>query len=64
MLDRINWTKSSYCADSACIEVAKLSDGNIGLRDNKRPEQPHLTFTPEAWDTFRNAVMAGEVLGR
>jgi Domain of unknown function (DUF397) len=56
----VSWTKSTYCADSQCLEAALLSDGNIGVRDNKQPGQPHLTFAPNVWHDFLNAVAENE----
>jgi hypothetical protein len=48
----LTWRKSSYSSGSgACVEVAVLSDGTIGVRDSKNPTTS-LTVTPAAWITF------------
>ena len=53
------WQKSSFCADGYCVEVAKV-DGEIAMRDGKKPEQPWLFFTMPEWDAFITGVSAGE----
>jgi len=40
----LNWTRSTYCADGACVEVAK-SDQQVLMRDSKNPEGPFLCFS-------------------
>ena len=54
------WTKSSFCADRACVEVARIDADLIALRDGKKMDQPHLTFTGQDWRTFLDAIAAGE----
>jgi hypothetical protein len=49
------WLKSSYCADSACVEVAKVGD-RIAVRDAKRLDQPNLSFTREQWHDFLGGI--------
>jgi hypothetical protein len=51
------WKKSSYsAADGNCVEVTRLGDGHIGVRDSKNPARPALGFTPAGWRTFITAV--------
>ncbi|MEV4255185.1 DUF397 domain-containing protein [Spirillospora sp. NPDC049652] len=40
------WRKSSHSNDhqGACIELADLDHGVVGLRDSKAPATGHLTF--------------------
>ena len=34
----VSWKKSPYsAADGNCVEVARLGDGHIGVRDSKNP---------------------------
>ncbi|WP_084466916.1 DUF397 domain-containing protein [Nocardia arthritidis] len=55
------WFKSSYSgADKACVEVAFLEQGHIGVRDSKNPSGPALVFTPGEWDAFTAEVAAGK----
>jgi len=53
------WTKSSFCADSACVEVAVVG-GNVLVRDSKNVDLPVLNFSQAAWDDFRAALTANE----
>lgn len=55
----LGWTRSSYCADQACVEVAPLNDGSIGIRDAKTPEQPHLAVGRNDWHVFLDRVAEG-----
>jgi uncharacterized protein DUF397 len=49
----IFWRKSSYsAANGDCVEVARLADGHIAVRDSKNILQPALGFTPTRWQTF------------
>ncbi|QYC39170.1 hypothetical protein Nocox_07725 [Nonomuraea coxensis DSM 45129] len=50
------WRTSSYCNGGNCVEVALLSSDTIGVRDNKNPESPVLTFTLTEWSRFVGGV--------
>ncbi|WP_435822458.1 DUF397 domain-containing protein [Microbispora bryophytorum] len=55
------WWKSSRSANNcACVEVAVLSDGQVGVRDSKNQDGPALVFTPAEWDAFIGGVKDGE----
>jgi hypothetical protein len=55
------WIKSSLSfSNSNCVEVANLSEGEIGVRDSKDTEGPVLRFTPDEWDAFVGGVRNGE----
>jgi hypothetical protein len=56
----MDWIKSTRCADSACVEVARVGDDLIGLRDSKRVEQPFLRFDQAAWSAFVEGIKAGD----
>ncbi|RSM64449.1 DUF397 domain-containing protein [Actinoplanes sp. ATCC 53533] len=60
----VEWLKSSYCADSACVEVARIAPDAVGLRDSKNPDLPFLRFSNAEWSTFTEAIKAGEFQGR
>lgn len=57
------WRKSSRsdgANDSACVEVARLSDG-IGVRDSKHPTTGHLTLTPTDFATLLTHAKRGDL---
>lgn len=55
------WFKSSYSeSQAACVEVAYLDSGMIGVRDSKNPNGPALVFTPAEWDAFTAGARDGE----
>lgn len=61
-LTQLNWYKSSYSGGSGgqCVEVARLDDGGMALRDTKdRSKAPHF-YTREEWDAFLLGVKDGE----
>jgi hypothetical protein len=52
------WVKSSFCADTTCVEVS-TSSGDILVRDGKHEDQPFLRFAPAEWDDFLDGIVAG-----
>ncbi|MFE9327313.1 DUF397 domain-containing protein [Nocardia sp. NPDC052278] len=55
------WFKSSSSSGKeACVEVAWLAAGHVGVRDSKNPTGPALIFTPGEWDAFMAGVQEGE----
>jgi hypothetical protein len=54
------WQKSSYSGTNGCVEVAELGDGNIGVRNSKRPGEGHVVFTRHEIDAFVQGIVAGE----
>ncbi|MEU6562703.1 DUF397 domain-containing protein [Nocardia nova] len=55
------WFKSSRSSGKeACVEVAWLNAGHVGVRDSKNPGGPELIFTPAEWDAFSAGVLDGE----
>lgn len=56
-LSGASWFKSSRSgSQSACVEVAWLKDGQVGVRDSKNPTGAALAFTPEAWACFTTDI--------
>jgi Domain of unknown function (DUF397) len=56
-----SWIKSSLSfSNGNCVEVASLSQGEIGVRDSKDSEGPVLRFTPDEWRAFLGGVRNGE----
>jgi Domain of unknown function (DUF397) len=55
------WVKSSLSyANGDCVQVARLADGCIGVRDSKDPGGPVLRFTAAEWAAFLGGVVNGE----
>ena len=54
------WQKSSFSGTNGCVEVADLGDGNIAVRNSKRPDEGHILFTRHEIDAFVQGVVAGE----
>ena len=55
----VAWRKSSYCANSSCVEVALL-DGQIAMRDSKDRHGTVLLFSQAEWTAFLEAARNGE----
>jgi hypothetical protein len=51
--------KSSRSSDGFnCVEVA-ISADRVAMRDSKDPDGPMLTFGPESWRHFIEAIRRG-----
>ena len=51
------WKKSTHsAANGCCIEVARLRDRHVGVRDSKDVAGPVLTFTSAEWGAFLKNV--------
>jgi len=56
-----HWVKSSLSfSNGACVEVADLSDGKVGVRHSKDPSGPVLRFTSAEWHAFLGGTRLGE----
>jgi hypothetical protein len=53
------WTRSSFCSDTSCVEVARVGDFFL-VRDSKNPGSA-LRFTKAEWDAFLEGVRAGDL---
>jgi uncharacterized protein DUF397 len=56
----MNWIRSSYCSDNACVEAAVAENGDIVVRDSGDPNGPPLWFSPDEWQAFLDGAKAGE----
>ncbi|MGH3309754.1 MAG: DUF397 domain-containing protein [Streptomyces sp.] len=56
----IDWIKSSYSANGACVEVKSPTVRAVAVRDSKVPEGPALSFPPGSWSGFVADVRAGD----
>ncbi|BEL06078.1 hypothetical protein Q0Z83_042690 [Actinoplanes sichuanensis] len=60
-LDGAVWHKSTRSGqDGNCVEVADNLPHVVAVRDTKDRDGGTLTFSPEGWATFLDAVKAGE----
>ena len=60
MISEHDYTKSSFSAGGACVEVRLLPDGKVGVRDSKdQAKTPHF-FTAQEWAAFLAGVRNGE----
>lgn len=58
---RLRWVKSSLSyANGDCVQLARLPDGRIAVRDSKDPSGPVLRFSPLEWAAFLGGVANGE----
>jgi Domain of unknown function (DUF397) len=54
------WRKSSHSAANGCVEVARLPEDRIAVRDSKDPGGPVLHFTVDEWEAFLAGVRDDE----
>lgn len=59
---RANWRKSSSSTyNGSCVEIARLTNDRIGVRDTKdQGAGPILSFTQNEWIAFLAGAKAGE----
>ncbi len=60
MISDDRFRKSSFSGGGGCVEVCRLHDGRIALRDSKDPQLPPHHFTAVEWTAFLAGVRAGE----
>jgi hypothetical protein len=53
-------TSSRSGGNGACVEVRKVTDGAVEVRDSKDRSGPILAFTPTAWTAFLDAAQRGD----
>ena len=59
-LHAVSFTTSSFCSADGCVEVGRLADGEIAVRDSKDRSRPALIFTADEWTAFIKGARAGE----
>lgn len=50
------YKKSPISGNGDCVEVCRLANGNVGLRDSKDVAQPAHEFSPREWQAFLAGV--------
>lgn len=57
----LNWRKAKASSNpNGCVELAKMHDGTIAMRDSKDPSGPMLIFTPHEIVCFLDGSKKGE----
>ncbi|MEV4532538.1 DUF397 domain-containing protein [Asanoa sp. NPDC049518] len=60
-LGDVTWVKSRRSgAQGNCVELARLADGAVAVRNSRDPEGPALIFTPAEMTSMFHGVTAGE----
>jgi hypothetical protein len=60
-LQGVVWRKSRYSNPSGdCVELAKLPDGGIAMRNSRDRSGPVLTYTRAEFDAFMHGVKKGD----
>lgn len=55
------WVKSSFSGPQGnCVEIARLRDGAVAVRNSRHPDGPALVFTRAEWDAFVSGAADGE----
>jgi len=54
------YQKSSFSGNGDCVEVCRLRNGNVALRDSKFPAKSAHEFTPPEWTAFLAGVRNSE----
>jgi hypothetical protein len=57
---KLEWYKSSYSESGNCVELARLPNRSLAVRDSKDRRGATLTFTPSEWCAFLAGVKDGE----
>lgn len=53
------WVKSSRSTNGNCVEVARLGNGRVAVRDSKSRQGPVLVFAAGDWRAFMEDVKSG-----
>lgn len=59
-MDWVQFVSSSFCSLGSCVEVGRLIDGSVAVRDSKAPGEPVLVFTGGEWADFLAGARAGD----
>ncbi|BDH09467.1 MULTISPECIES: DUF397 domain-containing protein [Streptomyces] len=56
------WQKSTYSGkDGNCVEIARLDESAVAVRDSKAPRGPVLSFSEQAWTALLSDIDRGRL---
>jgi hypothetical protein len=60
-LRTVTWQKAAQSnSQGNCVELAKLPDGRVAMRNSRHPEGAALIYTKAEMDAFLHGAKAGE----
>ncbi|PRY02591.1 DUF397 domain-containing protein [Allonocardiopsis opalescens] len=60
-LPGVMWQKSSYSnSQGNCVEMARLANGEVAVRNSRFPEGPALVYTKAEVDALIQGMKSGE----
>ncbi len=61
-LPGVTWRKSRRSGPQGgnCVEVARLADGQVAVRNSRHPAGPALVFTAAEWAAFVGGAKDGD----
>jgi hypothetical protein len=58
--DNSGFRASGFCTSGGCVEVARLPDGRVAVRDSKDKARPAHIYSIVEWQDFVAGVKSGE----
>jgi|GEM_PF-4220580 len=52
--------RSRFCESCGCVEVARINNDSVAVRDSEDPEGRVLVVSAEEWTAFTDGVRTGE----
>ncbi|MFJ2031199.1 DUF397 domain-containing protein [Streptosporangium sp. NPDC087985] len=56
----LEWQVSSRCNNGSCVEITRLPNGDVGMRDSKDQSGPILEFTVAEFRSFIYSIKDGK----
>lgn len=59
----LTWRKSrrSDTSGNACVELADLGNGRIGVRDSKNPDDGHFSLNQDGYRRLLRRIKSGDL---